>query len=218
MRIISGYARGRKLKSPPTTDKAIRPTSDRAREALFSILGRRIPGSVTLDLFAGTGAFGLEALSRGARSACFVDFFPQALALIRHNIQVCMDAFAHHQPSAQNQQPVIGGDGEIVMAPTTLLIKHDLSRGLPRFPETTPFAAGFDLIFLDPPYSQGLALATLQTLAGNGLVQPQSLVVVEERAKETLPGQIGALTLTDRRNYGEAGFWFYQPSTDQCSP
>src|SRR5665648_882230 len=93
MRIISGWAKGRKLFTPPARETIIRPTSDRAREALFNIIGGQVQGASVLDLFAGTGALGIEALSRGAKNVCFVDFHPQALDLIRRNIQICMDAY-----------------------------------------------------------------------------------------------------------------------------
>ena len=88
MRIISGSARGRKLFSPQSGSKAIRPTSDRAREALFNIIATRVVDCRVLDLFAGTGAFGCEALSRGAAEVCFIDHAQVSLELIRKNIKL----------------------------------------------------------------------------------------------------------------------------------
>lgn len=209
MRIISGYAKGRKLKSPPSKGGEIRPTSDRAREALFSIIASHIPGALVLDLFAGTGALGLEALSRGAKAACFVDFYPQALTLIRQNIRICMDLFTHQHNG--HEQHLADGSGSLDSPQAATLIRHDLNRGLPYFPEKSLLTSGFDLIFLDPPYSQGLSHKTLQALDTSSLLHQHSLIIAEERAKETLPQQLTTLNLIDQRTYGEAGFWLYQP-------
>ena len=101
-------------------------------------------------------------------------------------------------------------------SPVTL-IKHDLRRGLPYFSKKLQSTAGFDLIFLDPPYSQGLAIQLLRTLDTSSLLRQHTLLIVEERAKETLPEQLTRLTLVDQRKYGEAGFWFYQPLLDQTT-
>ena len=204
MRIISGWAKGRKLFTPAARENSIRPTSDRAREALFNILGEQVRGAQVLDLFAGTGALGVEALSRGAGGVCFVDFLPQALELITKNIQICMDALDYHhsmQPDTVNPEP---------LTPVTLL-KHDLRRGLPYFSEKRRRIQGFDLIFLDPPYSQGLSRQLLLALDNSTLLRKQTMVVVEDRAKEALPEKLTRLALVDQRKYGEAGFWFYQP-------
>ena len=129
MRIISGWARGRKLFTPPPRETLIRPTSDRAREALFNIIGARVQGASVLDLFAGTGALGIEALSRGAKNVCFVEYHPQALDLIRRNIQICMDAYAK-QEKGHGDKPISSNLDEVTPA---TLIKHDLRRGLPFF-------------------------------------------------------------------------------------
>ncbi len=205
MRIISGWAKGRKLFTPPARNNSIRPTSDRAREALFNILGEQVVGAQVLDLFAGTGALGVEALSRGAEGVCFVDFLPQALELITKNIQICMDALYHQQSLLQQ-----GTVHPEPLKPVTLL-KHDLRRGLPYFSEKMRSTQGFDLIFVDPPYSQGLSRQLLLALDNSTLLHKQTMVVVEDRAKEALPEKLTRLALVDQRKYGEAGFWFYQP-------
>lgn len=188
MRIISGAARGRKLAAPPGRTQDIRPTSDRAREALFSILSSAVPGSRVLDLYAGTGALGLEALSRGAKEVILVDFHRQSLELIRRNIIICQPGNEHGRVS---------------------VIRCDLRKGLP--PSVIKDAAirKFDLIFLDPPYSQGLSLKTLEYLSNGLLLNDQGIIVAEERSSETLPDGCGELTLTDQRTYGDTGFWFY---------
>lgn len=192
MRIISGFARGRRLVAPPGRTQDIRPTSDRAREALFSILGSRVTGSRVLDLYAGTGALGLEALSRGADEVILVDFHRQALELIHRNVILCQAGNEH---------------GNVVV------IRFDLRKGLP--PQVTGRSDlnRFDLIFLDPPYSQGLSLKTLEYLANGQLLADDGIIVAEERSSETLPECCGVLTLTDQRIYGDTGFWLYTPNS-----
>lgn len=188
MRIISGAARGRKLFAPPGRTLDIRPTSDRAREALFSILGSEVIGSRVLDLYAGTGALGLEALSRGAEEVVFVDFHRQSLDLINRNIAICQPGQEHGRVS---------------------VIRCDLRKGLPPAIIKEGAIRTFDLIFLDPPYSQGLSLKTLEYLSNGLLVNDRGIIVAEERSSETLPERCGVLTLTDQRIYGDTGFWFY---------
>ena len=191
----------------------IRPTSDRAREAIFNIIADRVLGASVLDLFAGTGALGIEALSRGAQNVCFVDFHPQVLDLISRNIQVCMNALSQH-PDAHNAVPT---DTHMDTPSPVTLIKHDLRRGLPYFSKKIQSPPGFDLIFLDPPYSQGLTIQLLRAIDTSSLLRQHTLLIVEERAKETLPERLTRLTQVDQRKYGEAGFWFYQPLPDQTT-
>ena len=199
MRIISGWARGRKLSQPAGRDLEIRPTADRAKEALFSIITARIAGSDVLDLFAGTGALGLEALSRGARSATFIDCGTKAIELITANTAICLP------PNT----------------PPPTIIRHDLRRGLPKNLLRIGPKNGYTLIFIDPPYCQGLALQTLELLVTGKFVAPNGLIVVEERRKVSLPEQVGNCALIDQRNYGDTGFWLYtiippfSPAEDQ---
>lgn len=194
MRIISGWARGRRLVAPPGRTQEIRPTSDRAREALFSILGSAVPGSRVLDLYAGTGALGLEAWSRGAAEVVLVDFHRQALELIRRNIAIC---------SADSEETRV------------TVIRHDLRKGLP--PAVTARGADkkFDLIFLDPPYSLGLSMKTLEYLGNGTLLSDTGIIVAEERSSESLLKRCGLLNRIDQRVYGDTGFWFY--SLDHCT-
>ena len=187
MRIISGSARGRRLITPPGKSLTIRPTSDRAKEALFSILQSRLKNASVLDLFAGTGALGLEALSRGAARAVFIDNSSSAIALIERNIQLCG----------------FSGDESI------LAIKHDLRDGFPRSVLGMQKKGGYDLIFLDPPYSKGLADTLLGIIAKNRILAGGGLVVVEERSSERLPHEVDGLQLADQRKYGDTGFWMY---------
>ena len=188
MRIISGKCRGRRLFTPGRVagKAAIRPTSDRVREALYSILAGRPEGARILDLFAGTGALGLEGLSRGGSLAVFVDLGAEALALLRRNVELC--GFADRG----------------------LVIKRDLTRGLSFLREYCP-AEGFDLIFLDPPYRRGHVERLLTGVAALGLLAADGLLVAEEAAEVDLPGAFPGLVLADQRLYGDTGIWFYRP-------
>lgn len=188
MRITGGSARGRRLAAPGSGRDVIRPTCDRVREALFNLLGPRPAGSRVLDLFAGTGALGIEALSRGAVFALFVDRSLTAGRLIETNLRACL------------------------VHPAAAFVRLNLATAA----NLAPLGAGlepgiaFDLVFLDPPYRQHLADRVLPLLEPAGLLNPGAVVIVEEHALAELPEQIGALTLTDRRRYGETGLWIFR--------
>lgn len=187
MRIISGTARGRKLFSPRNYD--IRPTSDRAREALFSIIGNSIYDSQVIDFFAGTGAFGVEALSRGAQNCIFVDSARQALETVHRNIGLL--------PSE--------------LQGSTKIIKHDLSKSLPLHHLEALAPQGLDILFADPPYSKGLGEKCLKFIDNSHLFHQNSIIIIEERVSEKLVETTENLRVYDKRNYGEASFWIYQP-------
>ena len=180
MRIVAGKFRGKQLTSP--SDDSIRPTSDRARESMFNILGSRLgpvlAGKRVLDLFAGTGALGLEALSRGAEHVTFVDNGAEARGLIRDHIEA------------------FGAAGI-----TKLLRRDATALGQPGT------FGRFDLIFLDPPYGQGLGEKALSELAANGWIASGATVVWEEAAgaEVTIPA---GFTLEDTREYGAAAVRF----------
>ena len=188
MRITGGSARGRRLAAPGSGRDVIRPTCDRGREALFNLLGPRPAGSRVLDLFAGTGALGIEALSRGAVFALFVDRSLTAGRLIETNLRACL------------------------VHPAAAFVRLNLATAA----NLAPLGAGlepgiaFDLVFLDPPYRQHLADRVLPLLEPAGLLNPGAVVIVEEHALAELPEQTGALTLTDRRRYGETGLWIFR--------
>ncbi len=190
MRIISGQARGRTLYSPGQS-KIIRPTADRAKEAIFSIIGERIISALVLDLFAGTGALGLEAWSRGAKQIVFVDHHVKSLELIKRNCSTCL----------QNMSPA--AEEELI------IIRHDLRRGLNLNFGKKPVPPSFDLIFLDPPYGQGLAEETLENINKSDLCGPNTLIIAEESSGEKLPESFSHLILSDHRRYGDTAFWFY---------
>ncbi len=185
MRIIGGTARGRKLLAPGKRfGKTIRPTSDRAREALFNVLADRIHDCTVLDLFAGTGAFALEALSRGARSACMIDCNRGALELIQKNVEHC--GFSEQ----------------------SIVLKRDLTKGL-SFLEAV-ITEKPDLIFIDPPYGKKLGLKMLEELALGSLPAAHTIIIVEDQAGEQYPVSLQNWQLFDQRRYGEAGFWLYR--------
>ncbi len=199
MRIISGVAKGMVLAAPPGKNQSIRPTSSRAREALFFVLAGKIAGSTILDLYAGTGALGLEAISRGALSATFIDYGSLSLTLLKKNIST-METYLKGK------------------APCTIL-KHDLRKGLKNIGRkisnktrsSIPVneAYPFDLIFLDPPYDKRLASLTLHHLDKEKLLAKDGLIIAEERTKTKMPDNLESLTLHDQRNYGDTGFWIY---------
>jgi 16S rRNA (guanine966-N2)-methyltransferase len=187
LRIIGGNARGRKILAPPPKGRGvaeIRPTAARAREALFNIIGAETEKAEVLDLFAGTGALGLEALSRGAQSAFFVDSNLDAVRIIGRNIELC---------------------GFIDRA---VVLRRDLSRV--HFLETLAPAAGFTLVFIDPPYNYSQQAAIFSALNEGNLVAADGLVVYESAATNKLPEVSGRLQLEDIRHYGAAGFWLYR--------
>ncbi len=185
MRIIAGSAGGRRLFSPAKQKRnLIRPTSDRAREALFNIISNKVNGARVLDLFAGTGALGLEALSRGAESCLAIDNNKEALRLIRANSKACN------------------------FADKFTLVKRDLRKGL-GFLHSFKRKPGFSLIFLDPPYNKELSIKLLKELASGGFTARGAAVIIEEDEKVNLPDRAGCLSLHDKRIYGGTGFWFY---------
>jgi 16S rRNA (guanine966-N2)-methyltransferase len=175
MRIVGGRLKGRVLAEPAS--RAIRPTSNRLRESIFDILEHRYPGSVegrrAVDLFAGSGALGIEALSRGARFALFIDNATEARALLRAHVEALG----------------LGGVTRIWRADATRLGK-------------APAGGPFGLAFLDPPYGHSLADASLASLVAGGWLEPDALCVVEEAAKAAIAPPEG-LSLVDARTYAD---------------
>ncbi|WP_294533041.1 16S rRNA (guanine(966)-N(2))-methyltransferase RsmD [uncultured Rhodoblastus sp.] len=185
MRIVGGRLKGRALSGPKSD--AIRPTSDRLRESLFNILahsyGDPVLDARVIDLFAGTGALGLEAISRGAAFALLVDDGAPARALIRENVEALG----------------LGG--------VTRILRRD-ARKL----GAAPFVPPYTLAFLDPPYNRGLAEPALTSLARGGWLAPGALAIVEEAAAACFEPAPGFETL-ERRDYGETEVVFlrYRP-------
>jgi 16S rRNA (guanine966-N2)-methyltransferase len=180
MRIIAGEFKGRRLAA---VKGRIRPTSDKVREAIFSILGPAVVEARVLDLFAGTGALSLEALSRGAKDAVMVEEDGAALSVLRQNLE-----------ALGFQERV-----QVMAVPVSAALRKLAAR------ETQ-----FSLIFLDPPYRRGLALNTLDTLQDTGLLQPEARIVAEHSHREILPEQVGRLVLKQCRRYGDTQVAFYR--------
>ena len=175
MRIISGSAKGKRLSV--LTGMDIRPTSDRVREAVFSILLSRfgtLDGRAVLDLFSGTGALSLEALSRGAARATLVDQGVQAARLIPKNIASC--AFEQR----------------------ATFLRGDILNTLPRLSREDPF----NLIFLDPPYGRDLVPPTLAAIVRERLLAPGGLIVAETALQDLVPAVIDTLIRLEMRRYG----------------
>jgi len=180
MRITGGERRGRRLAS--FKGGRIRPTSDKVREAIFDLVGQYTVGLSVLDLFAGTGALGIEALSRGARRAVFVDNSPESLRLIRRNLGLC------------------GYESE------SMVLKKDLSRGLPQAGE---LGDGMDLVFADPPYRKDHLLPILTDLSASSFLSEKATIVVEAGKEEHIPENIGRLSLAKTRVYGDTKICIY---------
>ena len=174
MRIIGGQLRGKKLS--PVRAAAVRPTSDRLRETVFNILSGRFEGTVALDLFAGTGALGIEALSRGAAQAVFVDHSREAISMILRNIQLCR---LEHRSS---------------------VIRWDIARNLDCLRRVN---RRYDLVFLDPPYNRGYVLPTLEYLHRNRLLTSDARLIVEHASTEVISPVPASFAITDTREYGK---------------
>lgn len=170
MRIIAGEYKGRKLNTPP--DYSVRPTTDKVKEALFSILTNKIWGSRVLDLFAGTGNLGIEALSRGASECVFADSSRESIRLIRENIAHC---------KAEDGARVAAGDFKKVL----------LNQSEP-----------FDIILLDPPYDKGLLDDCFKIIAEQELLAEDGIIVAEHRKEEVLPDEFYGFEKTKERRYG----------------
>ncbi|MEM1038803.1 MAG: 16S rRNA (guanine(966)-N(2))-methyltransferase RsmD [Pseudomonadota bacterium] len=182
MRIVGGEFRGRKLAQP--SDQTIRPTTDRTRESLFNILQHRdevmLSGARVLDVFAGTGALGLEALSRGARFCLFMETGAQGRALIRQNIET------------------------LGLAGRTKLLRRDAMKT-----GAAGSLSPFDLVFADPPYGKGLGPRAFESLQKGGWLASNAVLVLEENAAD-LPSDIDGFTLLSRRDMGQTAFGFFQ--------
>jgi 16S rRNA (guanine(966)-N(2))-methyltransferase RsmD len=179
LRIIAGALKGRRLAPVKGT---IRPTAAKVREAIFNILGSAVPEARVLDLFAGTGALGIEALSRGAAAAVFVEDHPEALKVLRRNLAAL----------GLTEMTTIWA------LPVAVALKKLAGRG-----------EQFGLAFLDPPYGGGAAAAALSALGSLNLLAPGARVVVEHSRRESLPEVCGALTRLEVRRYGDTQAAFY---------
>jgi len=174
LRVISGELRGRKLRS--VGGSKTRPTADRIREAIFSILGDRVQSASVLDLFAGTGAFGIEALSRGAHAAVFVDIDNDSISVLRQNIK------------------------SILLESRTKIIQWDITQNLNCL---FSFQLTFNLIFIDPPYRQHMIAPALVNLHSSHCMQAGACIVVEHAHQEPILMSPLQFEIADQRRYGK---------------
>jgi 16S rRNA (guanine966-N2)-methyltransferase len=181
MRIVGGDLGGRVVRAP--AGAATRPTSEKVREAMFGILdrlGSPMEGARVLDLFAGSGALGIEALSRGASHATFVDFGKLPLGVIRGNL---------NDLGLEPRATVVGSDAVAAAA--------------------RPVAQPFDFVFIDPPYASDLATrASLALPAAN--LAPEATIIIEHDRRHAPPERLGSLVRIDERRYGDTLVSFYQ--------
>lgn len=181
MRVITGIARGRALKAPKGMNT--RPTTDRVKEALFNIISPKVQESGFLDLFAGTGGIGIEALSRGAAMAVFVEQDPKALKVIEENLALT---------GLGQAAKVYRGD----VLRTLSVLGHE--------------KMVFDIIFMDPPYLQGFEEPVLLRILEYGLLKKDGQVIVESSKRDSLPtGVKGALSAVRTEKYGDTNITFY---------
>lgn len=180
MRIITGDFKGRRLEMP--VGKDIRPTTEKVKEAIFSIIAGNIPGAVCVDLFAGTGNLGLEALSRGADKCYFADNSRDSINLIKRNIEMC---------KAEEWSVVIPGDFE---------------RVLERLGER---GEKIDIFFLDPPYREGLYEKCFELIREYDLLAEEGIIVAEHGEREPLPEEMEGYIVLKQKNYGSIAITIY---------
>ncbi len=183
IRIIAGSLKGRKI--PTLQGQGIRPTALRAREALFSILGSIIPGACMADLFAGSGAIGLEALSRGAKKVMFVEQHSAAGQILEHTLT----------------QFKLGAQSQVIIQDMALAIQN------PHLVGWRPF----DVLYIDPPYKFEQSYQLLTNIEKADLVARNGYVVYEHFAKHTPPSDIGQWHLARTARYGDTRLSFYRP-------
>jgi len=198
MRIIAGTYGSRRLEAPPGLDT--RPTSDRLRETLFNVLARRMNGAgggaVFLDLYAGSGAVGLEALSRGAAQVTFVERSPAALKVLRSNLER------------------LGIEsGFAVRAESVAAFLRSAAKASPRpIPNEVAKPGRYEVVYLDPPYDAAEEYAATLGVLGEaqGILAPGALVIAEHRRKQSLEDRYGSLKRTRLLEQGDAALSFYE--------
>ena len=181
MRVISGRARGKRLKAPSGLNT--RPITDMIKEALFNVWGTRVQGSILLDLFAGSGSVGIEALSRGAARVVFIDNSGEAVKVIRENLQNC---------GFDKDFQVYRSD---VFKTLELLHRH---------------GERFDLIYVDPPFTNDkIFYPVMVALDENDILKPEGIVVIRTPRKKAMPPTFNRLGVYQSRNYGESTLHYY---------
>jgi 16S rRNA (guanine(966)-N(2))-methyltransferase RsmD len=180
LRIIAGEFRGRKIKEPGLD--TVRPTKDRIRQAVFNVIAAFVPGASVIDIFAGSGAYGLEALSRGAEKAIFLEKNPVCSRVIKENIDVLG----------------VSSRSELVTADAFEWVREMEEK--PRF----------DIVFADPPYNMGMARNILIHINRYDILNHSGLLVIEHHGEEALPDSEGVFTLLKRKTYADISVSFYR--------
>lgn len=198
MRVIAGTFRGRRLVAPKG-NRVVRPTADRVKESVFSILQEQIIDANFLDLCAGTGNMGIEALSRGARHVTFLERDSRCIQVIEQNLRICgltTESRAVRKPTD-----------------TIYLLRRDAVKGITHLQKQ---AAVFEVIYFDPPYATGLHggselyTACLASLAENSLLCASGTLLVEHAKQFVIPDTVGSLIRSRRANYGDTVVSFYK--------
>ncbi len=180
MRVIAGIAKGRKLRSPRTAET--RPILDRVKVALFDLLGDAVVDAVFLDLFAGTGGVGIEALSRGAKKAIFVEISPDAIAVIKENLRIT--GLAEH----------------------AIVVRKDVFKYVEQFTGDKA-----DIVYVAPPQWKGLIPPTLQAIDRKEMLSEPGVVITQQHPKEAVQVPLTNLELVKERKYGDTLLSFYAP-------
>ncbi|WZL74798.1 16S rRNA (guanine(966)-N(2))-methyltransferase RsmD [Clostridiaceae bacterium 35-E11] len=180
MRVIAGSLKGRRLKTPKGIET--RPTTDRVKESIFSIIHAHIIDSIIIDLFSGTGNLGIEALSRGAEKVFFVDKNKNSIQLIKENIE----------------SMGLKSKSEILFCDALKAIKQLAS-----------LSHKFDIIFMDPPYSKGLILPCMEAINAEDMLKEDGIILVEHDTKDTLPDNVGRLIKRKEKKYGNTMISIY---------
>ncbi|MBI3089908.1 MAG: 16S rRNA (guanine(966)-N(2))-methyltransferase RsmD [Candidatus Tectomicrobia bacterium] len=194
MRVIAGSARGRTLQAP--RGLRVRPTAARARESLFGILGAAVEAARVLDLYAGVGCLGIEALSRGAAHVTFVEFEAAAARLLRRNLAHC--GFPEARGAPPQEAAAAGPRARLLVQPVARALRWLARRG-----------EGFDVVLADPPYGAREHGALLAALGGGSLLRRGGLVILEHHRKLEVPASAGRLRLRWQRDVGGTRFTAY---------
>ncbi|MDD6153973.1 MAG: 16S rRNA (guanine(966)-N(2))-methyltransferase RsmD [Eubacteriales bacterium] len=183
MRVITGKYKGRRLETP--VGNAVRPTSDKVKEAMFNLLMNDVYGSVCCDLFAGTGGLGIEALSRGAKKCYFCDISRDSIRLVHQNVEKC---------GAEEDSVIITGD---------------FNRGLHKIREKV------DIFLVDPPYRAGLYEKVLEQVDFLDLLADDGIILTECDSREIPPERVGGLIRYKERKYGKTWVGLYRHMTEE---
>ncbi len=184
MRVVSGDLKGRPLKAVP--GHSTRPTTDKVKEAMFNIIGPYFQGGIALDLFAGSGGLGIEALSRGMDKAIFVDLDRKAIQTVKDNLKDCR------------------------LEARTEVYRNEASRALKALAKRE---IKFGCIFLDPPYKKQQLVTLLELIDNNGLLEKDGTIVCEHGSDISLPPDIGGFIQVRNESYGMIGISIYKSST-----